>query len=185
MYDAEWFQSCLQWFTKGFTFLEAFEHSGRVLNITCTCCGAAASARLLMLNHVETPHIDIASAVCASSAVPGLIEAVTLKEKAPDGTLREYHHLDLTRTIASASPTALRVGPAAARAGRRRLPVHDRVAGEPHIAASTRGPMDGPGGRRRGASARARGVAAFSSARSRWRSRRTSAATCGRCSSST
>jgi len=95
MYDAEWFQSCLQWFTKGFTFLEAFEHSGRVLNITCTPLRSRGlGAPPLMLNHVETPHIDIASAVCASSAVPGLIEAVTLKEKAPDGTLREYHHLD-------------------------------------------------------------------------------------------
>mmetsp|Transcript_33547 Transcript_33547/g.111972 ORF Transcript_33547/g.111972 Transcript_33547/m.111972 type:complete len:207 (-) Transcript_33547:575-1195(-) len=47
-----------------------------------------------MLNHIDTPHIDIASAVTASACVPGLIEPVVLLERGPDGALRPFHHLD-------------------------------------------------------------------------------------------
>ena len=37
-----------------------------------------------------TPHVDIASAVCASACIPGLIQPVWLLENAADGTTRPY-----------------------------------------------------------------------------------------------
>mmetsp|Transcript_15091 Transcript_15091/g.50094 ORF Transcript_15091/g.50094 Transcript_15091/m.50094 type:complete len:750 (+) Transcript_15091:876-3125(+) len=95
MYDAEQFRCGLAWFTRGFTFREAYGHSGRTLNITCTPLKSRGNgAPPLMLNHIDTPHIDIASAVTASACVPGLIEPVVLLERGPDGALRPFHHLD-------------------------------------------------------------------------------------------
>ena len=45
----------------------------------------------MLLNHLTAPHVDIASAVCASACVPLLIEPVVLLEKSPiDGKLRKY-----------------------------------------------------------------------------------------------
>ena len=118
---------------QGLHLLGSLRALGAVLNITCTPLRSRGlGAPPLMLNHVETPHIDIASAVCASSAVPGLIEAVTLKE----GARRHAARVSPPRLrLGRPHPRRrrlLRVGPAAARAGRHLwLPVHDRVAGEP------------------------------------------------------
>ena len=74
---------------------QAYGHSGRTLNITCTPLKSRGNgAPPLMLNHIDTPHIDIASAVTASACVPGLIEPVVLLERGPDGALRPLDHLD-------------------------------------------------------------------------------------------
>jgi len=43
-----------------------------------------------MLNYRDAPNVDIASAICASSAVPGLMDKTALLEKAPDGFLRTF-----------------------------------------------------------------------------------------------
>ena len=93
IYEWEDFMRHMRWFSKGLTFREAFERTGRVLNVTCTPIrshGGGCSPPL-MLNHIDTPHVDIASAVCASACVPGLIKPAHLMEKGPDGTLRPYH----------------------------------------------------------------------------------------------
>jgi len=64
------------------TFQEAFERSGgRVLNITVT--STLKYGAPVLLNHITAPHVVIWSAVCASSAMPGLLNAVQLLQKLP------------------------------------------------------------------------------------------------------
>ena len=76
----------------GMTFREAYERTGRVLTISATPVRSRGRRAVpLQLNYISTPHVDIASAVCASACVPGLIEPVELLEKGPDGLLRPYH----------------------------------------------------------------------------------------------
>ncbi|CAE7161796.1 unnamed protein product [Symbiodinium pilosum] len=71
----------------GLTFAEAFERTGRTFTITCTpTCGGP----LLLLNRHTAPTVLIASAVCASSSMPMLVQAVRLLEKAPDGSVRPW-----------------------------------------------------------------------------------------------
>ncbi|EOD36332.1 hypothetical protein EMIHUDRAFT_252392 [Emiliania huxleyi CCMP1516] len=102
MYDAEQFRGgtsgaqALWTCSKTLESCEqAYGHSGRTLNITCTPLKSRGNgAPPLMLNHIDTPHIDIASAVTASACVPGLIEPVVLLERGPDGALRPLDHLD-------------------------------------------------------------------------------------------
>lgn len=95
IYDARDFMRHMEWFAKGLTFREAYEKTGRVLTISATPVRSRGRRAVpLQLNHISTPHVDIASAVCASSCVPGLIEPVELLEKGPDGTLRPYHMAD-------------------------------------------------------------------------------------------
>lgn len=74
------------------TFREAFERTGRLVNITCTPFKTSVKGSPpLILNHLTTPHVTLASAACASSCVPMLIEPVPLLEKDPDtGELRPY-----------------------------------------------------------------------------------------------
>ncbi|CAE7222088.1 unnamed protein product [Symbiodinium natans] len=73
--------------SMGLTFAEAFERTGRTFTITCTpTCGGP----LLLLNRHTAPNVLIASAVCASSSMPMLVQAVRLLEKAPDGTARPW-----------------------------------------------------------------------------------------------
>ena len=92
IYDFALWHKHMKWFSLGLTFKEAFEKTGRVLNITCTPVRSRGRrAAPLLLNHLTAPHVDIASAVCASACVPLLIEPVVLLEKSPiDGKLRKY-----------------------------------------------------------------------------------------------
>jgi predicted acylesterase/phospholipase RssA len=59
-----------------------------------------------VLNHITAPNVTIASAVCASSCVPGLIEPVTLEEKGPDGTVRPCADHDLDSLDAAGAGVA-------------------------------------------------------------------------------
>ncbi|CAE7538180.1 unnamed protein product, partial [Symbiodinium necroappetens] len=73
--------------SAGLTFAEAFERTGRTFTITCTpTCGGP----LLLLNRHTAPNMLIASAVCASSSMPMLVQAVRLLEKGPDGSVRPW-----------------------------------------------------------------------------------------------
>jgi len=65
------------------TFEQAFEKTGRKLNITVTGAGHHQASRLL--NAITSPHVCIRSAVMASCAVVGVYPAVTLMAKDIDG----------------------------------------------------------------------------------------------------
>lgn len=89
MFDQKVWLDKLQWFAGaddrgnvGLTFKEAYEKTGRILNITAT--NARKHSPPLCLNYLSTPNVTIASAVLASAAVPGLIHPVHLIEKIID-----------------------------------------------------------------------------------------------------
>ena len=58
------------------TFLEAYQRTGRILNITITTDNEASPPQLL--NYKITPDVVIYSAVLASSSLPGLLPSIQL-----------------------------------------------------------------------------------------------------------
>lgn len=87
LFDSEeWFE-LIKWFTCGeMTFEEAFKKTGRTLCITLSV--TTAKAPPVLLNHVTSPNITIASAIVASAAVPGFIKPVLLHYKTSDGSVQ-------------------------------------------------------------------------------------------------
>ena len=71
-----------------FTFEEAHERSGRVLNISVSPTRTRQKPRILC--HQTAPRVLIPSAALASSAVPGLFPPVTLCQRDRSGEERPY-----------------------------------------------------------------------------------------------
>jgi predicted acylesterase/phospholipase RssA len=68
--SVDWFRKG-SWFTRGsLTFLEAYERTGRVLNISVIPHDRHSPPKLL--NYVTAPHCVITTAIIASAAVPGV-----------------------------------------------------------------------------------------------------------------
>jgi len=67
------------------TFQEAFDRTGRILNVMVAPVNSKAPARLL--NYLTAPHVLIWSAALASSAVPGVFEPVPLLVREADGSI--------------------------------------------------------------------------------------------------
>jgi predicted acylesterase/phospholipase RssA len=86
MSDTEHFRECLRVNVGDFTFQEAFDRTGRILNITVTPNNASDPPRLL--NYLTAPHVLVWSAAVASSSLPGVFEANRLMVKDADGTIR-------------------------------------------------------------------------------------------------
>jgi predicted acylesterase/phospholipase RssA len=64
------------------TFAEAFERTGKHVCITVSASRASSgSAQRLLLNHISTPHVTLASAVAASCALPGVMKPRKLQTK--------------------------------------------------------------------------------------------------------
>jgi NTE family protein len=63
------------------TFDEAFAHSGRALNISVSPVRHSHKPRLL--THLTTPHVLVASAALASSALPMFFPPVELRQRRP------------------------------------------------------------------------------------------------------
>lgn len=71
------------WFTRGSTtFEEAFERTGRKLNISTV--PADPHSPVILCNDITSPHCIIWSTLLASSAVPGILNPVVLMMKNPD-----------------------------------------------------------------------------------------------------
>ena len=66
-----------------FTFQEAFDRTGRILNIVVTPQNSSDPPRLL--NYLSAPHVMVWSAAVASSSLPGVFEANRLVVKEADG----------------------------------------------------------------------------------------------------
>lgn len=86
MNDSEHFRECLRKDIGDFTFQEAFDRTGRILNITVTPKNSSDPPRLL--NYLTAPHVLVWSAAVASSSLPGVFEANRLMVKDADGTVR-------------------------------------------------------------------------------------------------
>lgn len=77
-------------FTHGsMTFKEAYERTGRALNVSVV--PADRYSPTILLNHLTAPNCTIWSAIIASAAVPGILNPVVLMSKARDGTLKPHN----------------------------------------------------------------------------------------------
>mgnify|MGYP001823793200 CR=1 FL=1 len=70
------------------TFQEAYEKTGRSINITISPAEPRQTSRLL--NHIASPNVTILSAVLASSAVPGIFPPVQLEARDINGKVKPY-----------------------------------------------------------------------------------------------
>ncbi|KAK6200509.1 acyl transferase/acyl hydrolase/lysophospholipase [Scheffersomyces amazonensis] len=77
-------------FLGDLTFREAYNRSGKILNITVSPTSIHESTRLL--NYLTAPHCLIWSAVCASCSLPGVFPSTSIYEKNPrTGEIREWN----------------------------------------------------------------------------------------------
>ena len=84
--DTEHFRSCCRANIGSFTFQEAFDRTGRILNIIVSPTNRSDPPRLL--NYLTSPHVMVWSAAVASSSLPGVFEPNKLVVKDADGTER-------------------------------------------------------------------------------------------------
>ena len=84
----DWARQCA-WFCRGsMTFREAYERTGRILNVSCV--PSDPHSPTILTNYLTSPDCVIWSAVLASAAVPGILNPVVLMRKTRDGTLTPY-----------------------------------------------------------------------------------------------
>ncbi|KAG9685926.1 patatin-domain-containing protein, partial [Aureobasidium melanogenum] len=86
--SVDWARRC-SWFCHGsLTFLEAFQRTGRILNVSCV--PSDPHSPTILANYLTAPDCVVWSAVLASAAVPGVLNPVVLMRKKRDGTLEPY-----------------------------------------------------------------------------------------------
>jgi predicted acylesterase/phospholipase RssA len=86
--SVDWARRC-QWFTYGsLTFREAYERTGRILNVSCV--PSDPHSPTILANYITSPDCVIWSAVIASAAVPGILNPVVLMKKNAAGRLEPY-----------------------------------------------------------------------------------------------
>lgn len=86
--SVDWAKRCA-WFCHGsLTFREAYERTGRILNVTCVPSDPHSPS--ILANYLTAPDCVIWSAVLASAAVPGILNPVVLMRKNADGRLEPY-----------------------------------------------------------------------------------------------
>lgn len=80
--DSADFRKCCDFYYGAATFEEAFVRTGKHVCITVSASRATGgSAQRLLLNHISTPHVTLASAVAASCALPGVMAPAKLMIK--------------------------------------------------------------------------------------------------------
>ncbi|KAH3687124.1 hypothetical protein WICPIJ_001905 [Wickerhamomyces pijperi] len=90
-YDNKHLQMTMMGFLGDLTFREAFNRTGRILNITVSPASEHEQARLL--NYLTAPSVLIWSAVCASCSLPGVFPSTAIYEKnLQTGERQEWHH---------------------------------------------------------------------------------------------
>ncbi|CCU80312.1 Patatin-like serine hydrolase [Blumeria hordei DH14] len=86
--SVDWAKRC-SWFTRGsLTFSEAYDRTGRILNVSCV--PADPHSPTILANYITSPDCVIWSAVLASAAVPGILNPVVLMMKTQEGKLIPY-----------------------------------------------------------------------------------------------
>ncbi|TKX27479.1 hypothetical protein C1H76_0316 [Elsinoe australis] len=86
--SVDWASRCA-WFCRGsLTFAEAYQRTGRILNVTCV--PSDPHSPTILANYLTAPDCVIWSAVLASAAVPGILNPVVLMRKRKDGTLEPF-----------------------------------------------------------------------------------------------
>ncbi len=75
-------------FCNDMTFQEAYEHTGRYINVSIAPVEKHQTSRLL--NAITSPNVYIRSAIDASASIPGVVPAVSLYAKGADGKPKPY-----------------------------------------------------------------------------------------------
>ncbi|KAL8285205.1 hypothetical protein RB597_002350 [Gaeumannomyces tritici] len=86
--SVDWAKQCAWWTRGSMTFREAYERTGRILNVSCV--PADPHSPTILCNYLTSPDCVIWSAVLASAAVPGILNPVVLMMKKADGSLAPY-----------------------------------------------------------------------------------------------
>lgn len=86
--SVDWAKRCA-WFCHGsLTFREAYQRTGRVLNVSCV--PSDPHSPTILANYLTAPDCVVWSAVLASAAVPGILNPVVLMRKNRDGSLEPF-----------------------------------------------------------------------------------------------
>lgn len=89
LYSTEYLGKALKDSIGNYTFLEAFDRTGHVLNISVS--GLPGSSRLpMLLNYLTSPHVLIWSASLVSCSIPGIFEPGELLTKDSHGNIVPY-----------------------------------------------------------------------------------------------
>ncbi|POS76674.1 triacylglycerol lipase [Diaporthe helianthi] len=86
--SVNWARDCSWWTHGSMTFREAYERTGRILNVSCV--PADPHSPTMLCNYLTSPDCVVWSAVIASAAVPGILNPVVLMMKQRDGSLVPY-----------------------------------------------------------------------------------------------
>lgn len=86
--SVDWARQCAWWTHGSMTFREAYERTGRILNVSCV--PADPHSPTMLCNYLTSPDCVVWSAVLASAAVPGILNPVVLMMKQRDGALVPY-----------------------------------------------------------------------------------------------
>ncbi|KAJ2993802.1 hypothetical protein NUW58_g1736 [Xylaria curta] len=86
--SVDWARQASWWCRGSMTFREAYERTGRILNVSCV--PADPHSPTILCNYLTSPDCVIWSTVLASAAVPGILNPVVLMMKTPDGSLVPY-----------------------------------------------------------------------------------------------
>ncbi|KAI0166302.1 lipase [Xylariaceae sp. FL1272] len=86
--SVDWARQASWWSRGSMTFREAYERTGRILNVSCV--PADPHSPTILCNYLTSPDCVIWSAVLASAAVPGILNPVVLMMKTQDGSLVPY-----------------------------------------------------------------------------------------------
>lgn len=81
LFDIEGLQETMYDFLGDLTFREAYNRTGKILNITVSPESMHEQTRLL--NYLTAPHCLVWSAVCASCSLPGVFPSSTIYERNP------------------------------------------------------------------------------------------------------
>ena len=91
--DSLIFKETCDFYWGDVTFQEAHEKTGKVLCISVSAQradGQADSVQRLLMNHITTPHVTLASAVAASCALPGILRPQRLGAKDRHGNVAPF-----------------------------------------------------------------------------------------------
>lgn len=86
--DSRQLEQCLASNLGEYSFVEAFDRTGRIVSITISPAQPHQQGRLL--NYLTAPHVLLQRAVLASCAVPGVFAPVSLQARDYDGRVVPY-----------------------------------------------------------------------------------------------
>lgn len=98
VFDISGVRDTVHSFVGDLTFREAYNRTGKILNITVSPASMHEQTRLL--NYLTAPHCLIWSAVCALCLVPGIFPSNSIYEKIPEtNAIREWNNDQLLKYV--------------------------------------------------------------------------------------